>query len=272
MESADVEGTVLDGRYRLVEPTGSYDVGRVWRAVDEAEGRTVAIMVMTAPAQENPGFVWRVTFGWAREMATIDHPDVTHIYGTGNDSQVGLYVIMEYVEAYALARTLARVGRLSPTRAMKIVAQAAAALQAVHDRGIVHRDLGPNRILLRADGTVVLSEFGLDQQLHRPAGYEPLMSRVHWTSPEEVMGHQATPRSDIYALGAIAYQCLTGRRPYEGDNPFEIAMRIAVDAAPPPPPDVPPVIGSIVERAMAKNPDHRWPTAAAFATAAKSAV
>jgi serine/threonine-protein kinase len=181
---------------------------------------------------------------------------------------------MEYVEGDALSRTLNRVGRLTPGRTMALVAQAADALHAAHVMGVVHRDVKPGNLLVRPNGTLVLTDFGIA----RAAGAAQLtaagsvLGTASYISPEQAMGQPATPLSDIYALGVVAYQCLAGRRPFEGDNPLEIAMRHVRDTPPPLPPDIPPVVRAIVERAIAKEPGQRWPDAAAFAAVARRAA
>jgi serine/threonine-protein kinase len=265
--------TVLGGRFRLVERIASGGMGDVWRCVDEVLGRTVAVKILLPALLEEPGFSDRFR-GEALTMATINHPSVVDIYDYGSDPSAGAYLVMEYVEGDALSRTLARVSRLTPARTMALVAQAADALQAAHEKGVVHRDVKPGNLLVRPNGTLVLTDFGIA----RAAGAAALtaagsvLGTAMYISPEQAMGEQATPLSDIYALGVVAYQCLAGRRPFEGENPLEIAMRHVREAAPPLPPDIPPNVRAIVERAMAKDPKARWPTAAAFAAVARRAA
>ena len=266
-------GTMLGGRYRLEERIASGGMGDVWRCVDDVLGRTVAVKILLPSLLEEPGFTERFRVE-ARTMATINHPGVVDIYDYGSDPSTGAYLIMEYVEGDALSRTLARVGRLTPARTMALVAQAAEALHAAHDRNVVHRDVKPGNLLVRPNGTLVLTDFGIA----RSAGAAQLtaagsvLGTATYISPEQAMGEQATRLSDIYALGVVAYQCLAGRRPFEGDNPLEIAMRHVREVPPPLPPDIPPAVRTIVERAMAKDPNARWPTAAAFAAVARRAA
>jgi serine/threonine-protein kinase len=157
---------------------------------------------------------------------------------------------------------------------MSLIAQAADALQAAHETGIVHRDVKPANLLVRRNGTVVLTDFGIA----RSAGAAQLtaagsvLGTASYIAPEQAAGQQATALSDIYHLGVVAYYCLAGRPPFEGDNPLEIAMRHVREAAPPLPPDIPPQVRDIVQRAMAKDPASRWPTAAALETAARRAA
>ena len=263
-------GTMLGGRYRLEERIASGGMGDVWRCVDDVLGRTVAVKILLPSLLEEAGFTERFRVE-ARTMATINHPGVVDIYDYGSDPTAGAYLVMEYVEGDALSRTLSRVGRLTPARTMALVAQAADALHAAHEKGVVHRDVKPGNLLVRPNGTLVLTDFGIA----RSAGAAQLtaagsvLGTASYISPEQAMGEQATRLSDIYALGVVAYQCLAGRRPFEGENPLEIAMRHVREAPPPLPPDIPPPVRAIVERAMAKDPAARWPTASAFAAIAR---
>jgi serine/threonine-protein kinase len=263
-------GTKLDRRYRLVEHIAKGGMGDVWQGWDETMGRKVAIKILLPSLLDQPGFSERFRRE-ARAMAVIDHRGVVQIYDVGTDRAVGAYLVMEYVEGDPLSRTLARVGRLTPARTMAIVAQAAEALAAVHKTGVVHRDVKPGNLLVRPNGTVVLTDFGIARavgasQLTAPGS---VLGTASYISPEVAMGELATPLSDVYALGVVAYHCLAGRRPYDGESPMEIATR-HVNASPPPlPRDVPPSVTAIVERAMARQPSARWPNAAAFAAVAR---
>src|SRR5687767_14139018 len=256
---------MLGGRYRLDERIAGGGMGDVWRGTDEVLGRTVAVKILLPALLDEPGFAERFR-GEARTMATINHPGVVDVYDYGSDQQIA-FLVMEYVEGDALSRTLARVSRLTPARTMALVAQTADALQAAHEKGVVHRDVKPGNLLVRPNGTLVLTDFGIARSAGAAAltAAGSVLGTAMYISPEQAMGEQASPLSDVYALGVVAYQCLAGRRPFEGDNPLEIAMRHVREVPPPLPPDIPPAVRTIVERAMAKDPNARWPTAAAFA-------
>ncbi len=266
-------GKVLGGRYRTEERIASGGMGDVWRCVDDVLGRTVAVKILLPSLLDEPGFAERFR-AEARTMATINHPSVVDIYDYGSDNFIGAYLVMEYVEGDALSRTLSRVGRLTAARTMALVAQAADALHAAHQKGIVHRDVKPGNLLVRPNGSLILTDFGIA----RSAGAAQLtaagsvLGTASYISPEQAMGEQASPLSDIYALGVVAYQCLAGRRPFEGGNPLEIAMRHVREIPPPLPGDIPPMVRSIVERAIAKDPAARWPTAQTFSAVARRAA
>jgi serine/threonine protein kinase len=266
-----VNATVLRGRYRLVRPIHQGGIGDVWLAVDENLARTVAAKLLPPPPPDDPDLLTRMRLDWARFIVRIDHPDVVDVYDLDVGPDEALFVITEYVPSESLSAVLARQGRLTPARTMDIVARIADALQSVHDVGIVHRELRPGRVLVRPDGTVALSVFGLTYLygLTR-TGTVPPLSAVPYVSPEQLLGQTPGPRSDVYSLGVIAYRCLTGRAPFDGEAPIEVAYRAVMDEPRPLPADVPQSICSIVDTAMARGPDDRWHTAAEFAAAARA--
>lgn len=265
-------GVLLGNRYRLDERIAGGGMGDVWRGTDEVLGRTVAVKILLPALVEEPGFAERFR-GEARTMATINHPGVVDVYDYGSDQQIA-FLVMEYVEGDALSRTLGRVGRLTPARTMALVAQAADALQAAHEKGIVHRDVKPGNLLVRPNGTLVLTDFGIARSamVAQLTAAGSVLGTASYISPEQAAGATATSASDVYALGVVAYQCLSGHRPFEGDNPLAIAMMHVRDTPRPLPGDIPPLIRSIVERAMAKDPGARWPSASALAVAARQAA
>ncbi|QGN46087.1 protein kinase domain-containing protein [Micromonospora sp. WMMD558] len=262
-------GVKLGNRYRLDERIASGGMGDVWRGTDQVLGRTVAVKSLLPALLDDPDFAERFR-GEARTMATINHPGVVDVYDFGSDQQIA-FLVMEYVEGDALSATLSRVGRLTPARTMALVAQAADALHAAHVKGIVHRDVKPGNLLVRPNGTLVLTDFGIARSdlVAQLTAAGSVLGTASYISPEQAIGGVATPASDVYALGVVAYQCLAGRRPFEGDNPLEIAMRHVQETARPLPADIPPQVRTVVERAMAKDPAARWPSAAALAGVAR---
>ena len=264
-------GVLLGNRYRLDERIAGGGMGDVWRGTDEVLGRTVAVKVLLPALLDEPGFA-ELFRGEARTMATVNHPGVVDIYDYGSDNQIA-FLVMEYVEGDALSRTLSRVGRLTPARTMALVAQAADALQAAHDKGIVHRDVKPGNLLVRPNGTLVLTDFGIARSalVGQLTAAGSVLGTASYIFPEQATGAVATPASDVYALGVVAYQCLSGRRPFEGNNPLEIAMKHVRDSPRPLPGDIPPAVRAIVERAMAKDPSARWPSATILGSVARQA-
>jgi eukaryotic-like serine/threonine-protein kinase len=265
-------GALLANRYRLDERVGGGGMGEVWRATDEVLGRTVAVKVMRPELLEERGFAERFLTE-ARTMATIKHRGVVAVHDYQGDPS-GAFLVMEYVDGESLSRRLHRFGKLDPVRTMSLVAQAAEALQAAHDKGVVHRDIKPGNLLVTADDTLVLTDFGIA----RSAASTPLtatgavIGTPSYLAPEQVLGKPASPLSDIYALGVVAYECLTGRRPFDGDNPFEIAMKRLREPPPTMTGDVPIEVLAVVDRALAADGAQRWPSASALASAARGAM
>jgi hypothetical protein len=265
-------GTVLAGRYEIERHIAGGGMGDVWQGVDRVLGRTVAVKLLRSPSGEAE-FVERFR-AEARTMATISHPGVVDVYDFGDDPAAGVYLVMQYIDGESLARALERAGRLGAEAAMRLVAEAAEALHAAHDRGVLHRDVKPGNLLLRADGSAVLTDFGIARSAaatHRTST-GLLMGTASYIAPERAGGQPASARSDIYSLGVVAYQCLAGRLPFEGESLLQIALRHANDEPPPLPADVPAAVREIVARALAKDPADRWPSGAAMAEAARSAA
>lgn len=265
-------GTVLAQRYRLDERIGGGAMGEVWRGADTALDRTIAVKIVRPELLDEPGFRERFLTE-ARTMARIKHHGVVAVHDYHSDPALA-FLVMEYVEGEALSRRLHRSGRLDPVRTMNLIAQAADALQAAHDKGVVHRDIKPGNLLVTADDTLVLTDFGIA----RSAASTPLtatgavIGTPSYLAPEQVLGKPATPLSDVYALGVVAYECLNGRRPFDGENPFDVAMKRVREPPPTMTGDVPTGVLAVVERALAADPAKRWPSAATLAAAARQAV
>ncbi|MBB2746856.1 UNVERIFIED_ORG: serine/threonine-protein kinase [Microbispora rosea subsp. rosea] len=267
----------LAGRYRLDARLGAGGMGEVWRGEDTVLARTVAVKVLLPGRLDDPGFAVRFQ-GEARAMATVNHPGVVDVYDYGVTEVPGdgstAYLVMRFVDGEPLDRLLTRLGRIGAEPAMELIAQAASALQAVHERGIVHRDVKPGNLLVRSDGTLVLTDFGIARadQGSRLTDAGMVLGTAAYCAPEQAEGAPVTPAVDIYALGVVAYECLAGQRPFDGDSPVTIALKHIREEPPPLPPDVPPAIRAIVERAMSKDPARRWPSAAAMSQAARQSV
>jgi serine/threonine-protein kinase len=265
-------GTVLARRYRLDERIGGGAMGEVWRGTDTSLDRTIAVKIVRSELLDEPGFRERFLIE-ARTMARIKHHGVVAVHDYHSDSELA-FLVMEYIEGEALSRRLHRVGRLGPIRTMTMVSQAGDALQAAHDKGVVHRDVKPGNLLVTSDETVVLTDFGIARSIAASplTATGAVVGTVSYLAPEQVLGKPATARSDVYALGVVAYECLSGRRPFDGDNPFDIAMRRLREAPPTLAGDIPPAVLAIVERALAPDPEQRWASAAEFARAARGIV
>jgi serine/threonine-protein kinase len=245
-------------------------MGEVWRGHDEADNRPIAIKILLYSTASDPGFVARFR-AEARSMANIDHPSVVRVFDFGSDPSVGTFLVMQYVEGEALARTLSRVKRLTAGRTMALVAQAAEALEAVHRAGVIHRDVKPGNLLVRRDGSLVLSDFGIARSIDATQLTAPgaVVGTAAYIAPEVATGQPATAQSDVYSLGVVAYQCMAGRRPFDGGSPAQVAHRQVHEAPPALPRDVPASAQAIVYRAMSKHPGERYASAAAMAADAR---
>lgn len=271
------QGITLAGRYRLDTRIGAGGMGEVWRGEDIVLARTVAVKVLLPGRMDDPGFVARFQ-GEARAMATVNHRGVVDVYDYGVSEVAGagatVYLVMKFVDGEPLDRLLARIGSIAPEPAMELIAQAASALQAVHDQGIVHRDVKPGNLLVQRDGTLVITDFGIARAdvASRLTDAGMVLGTAAYCAPEQAEGAPVTPAVDIYALGVVAYECLVGVRPFDGDSPVTIALKHIREAPPPLPMDIPAPVRALVERALAKDPALRFPSAAAMSAAAHQAV
>jgi serine/threonine-protein kinase len=266
--TADV-GTRLGERYVLAERIATGGMGEVWRAKDELLHRDVALKLLKREYADDEGFVERFR-GEARHTAGLAHPNIAGVFDYGEGSEAS-YLVMELVPGEPLSALLAREGRLSADRTLDVVAQAARGLDAAHQGGVIHRDVKPGNILVCPDGTVKLTDFGIA----RAADAVPLtqtgtvMGTAHYLSPEQGNGRGVSPASDVYSLGVVAYECLAGRRPFDGDNAVGIAMAHLYEDPLALPDDVPRDVADLVAQALAKEPEARFASAAAFAKAAE---
>lgn len=270
-------GHLLDNRYRLDERIATGGMGDVWKGTDVVLGRVVAVKVLRSTMMSDPEFAARF-YGEARMMAAFRHPGVVEVFDyagaddSGDDEQCA-YLVMAYVEGEPLSTRLKEAGRLGVTETMSIVAQAADALHAAHNNGTVHRDVKPGNLIVKPTGAVILVDFGVARSaaVTSVTGLNAIVGTALYMAPEQVAKGNVTPATDIYALGAVAYHCLAGRPPFDGDNALQVALRHLDDEPDPLPDDVPPAVRELVTRAMAKHPDDRFASAAEFADAALAA-
>src|SRR5262245_31000048 len=236
-------------------------MGTVYVATDTALNRTVAIKILKAEYASDRAFRTRFETE-AQHAAGLDHPGIAKVYDfgeTADDDTPRPYLVMEYVDGQPLSVLLAPRRPLEPERVVDLIAQTAVALQAAHDKGIVHRDVKPANLLITPDAKVKVTDFGIA----KAASDTPItqtgtiIGTAHYLPPEQAEGKPATPRSDIYALGVVLYECLAGTRPFVGDNPVAIAIS-HVRVPPPPLPDtVAPWLAALTMRMLAKDPEQR---------------
>ncbi|HEX5240267.1 MAG TPA: protein kinase, partial [Candidatus Limnocylindrales bacterium] len=266
---ADI-GTVLGGRYRLVELLGQGGMATIYRARDSQLERDVAVKVLRPEYGADPDFVARFRQE-AQSAASLNHPNVVAVFDYGTDP-AGPYIVMELVDGEDLASIVRRGGPLPPRQAARLTAQVARALAAAHGHGIVHRDVKPGNVLVARDGRVKVTDFGIARALSESALTLPgtTLGSVHYFSPEQARGELATEASDIYSLGIVLYELLTGRRPWEGDSAAAIATARLTGTVPSPSSvrsGIPAALEAVDRRALALRPEDRFASATEMAEA-----
>ena len=261
--------------YRIEAEAGRGGMGIVYRATQVALGRPVALKLIAANFAGDRSFRERFKREW-ETAASIDHPNVIPVYEAG-EAEEHLFIAMRYVEGLDLANLLAREPELAPERAVRIIAQVAAALDAAHARGLVHRDVKPANVLIGAEEHVYLTDFGLTKHASQDALTKTglFVGSVDYAAPEQIRGEAMDARTDVYSLGCVLYQTLTKRLPY--DKPADVAKMYAHVSEPPPLVSAARLDGStafdaVVVQAMAKEPDDRYQSAGEFAKAAQDAL
>lgn len=254
----------IGDRYQLVERIAVGGMGEVWRARDQLLDRNVAVKVLKEEYAADPTFLQRFR-GEARHTAALSHPGIANVFDYGEIGDVA-FLVMELVASEPLSAVIARDAPMDPGVVLDILGQTALALQAAHDAGVVHRDVKPGNLLVRPDGVVKVTDFGIARAVDAAPVTQTglLVGTAAYLSPEQAAGRVATPASDIYALGVVGYECLAGRRPFTGDSAIGVAMA-HVNATPPPLPDtVPPIVADFVMQALDKDPKRRQPSAGDF--------
>jgi serine/threonine-protein kinase len=263
-------GLTFGGRYQLSSRVAIGGMGEVWEATDLVIGRTVAIKILKDEYMGDPGFLERFR-AEARHAALVNHEGIANVYDYGEE-EGSAFLVMELVPGEALSAILERERVLSSDRTLDIVAQTASALQAAHHAGLVHRDIKPGNLLITPDGRVKITDFGIA----RIADQVPLtatgqvMGTVQYLSPEQASGHPASPATDIYSLGIVAYEALAGRRPFTGESQVAIAMAQINEAPPELPVTIAEPVRNLVFASIAKKPQDRPASAAHLARAAQS--
>jgi serine/threonine-protein kinase len=261
-------GLTFGGRYELQSRIAIGGMGEVWKAVDLVIGRTVAIKILKDEYLGDPGFLERFR-AEARHAALVNHEGIANVFDYGEEDG-SAFLVMELVPGEALSTILEREHVLPTDKVLDIVAQTAAALHAAHAAGLVHRDIKPGNLLITPDGRVKITDFGIA----RIADQVPLtatgqvMGTVQYLSPEQASGHPASPTTDIYSLGIVAYECLAGRRPFTGESQVAIAMAQINEKAPDLPATVSEPVRNLVFACIAKNPADRPASAAHLSRAA----
>ncbi|MCA1727292.1 MAG: protein kinase [Actinobacteria bacterium] len=250
---------VLGDRYRLLEPIAAGGMGTVWRAEDERLGRRVAVKVLNDGLAEDPRFLERFRRE-AQAAAGLSHPNVAGVFDYGEDGSRP-YIVMELVEGQTLAERLAAKGPLPPKEAARIAASVSEGLAEAHEAGVVHRDVKPANVILSRKGTKV-TDFGIASSgvANNLTATGMVMGTARYLSPEQARGDKAGPASDIYAVGVLLYEMLTGAPPFDHETPVATAMAHVRETPRPVRevrPEVPPDLAAIAEACLAKDPADR---------------
>lgn len=252
-------GRLIDGRYQVRSRIARGGMATVYLATDLRLERRVAIKVMHAHLADDQAFAQRF-IQEARSAARLAHPNVVNVFDQGEDGETA-YMVMEYLPGITLRELLKDYHRLTPEQTLDIMDAVLAGLAAAHHAGIVHRDLKPENVMLADDGRIKLADFGLARAATaNTATGQALLGTIAYLSPELVSRGTADARSDVYALGIMMYEMLTGEQPYRGDAPMQIAFQHANDTVPPPSskvPGLPRGFDDLVEWATQKNPEDR---------------
>ena len=251
---------VLDGRYALEMPIGSVGMADVYRAKDQLLERTVAVKILHRQYENDTEFIARFQRE-AKAAARITHPNIVNVYDVGV-AEGRHYIVMEYVPGRTLKERIKEEAALPVPEALRIAGQIASALAQAHADQLVHCDIKPHNILVMPDGTVKVADFGIARAVTESTMTynDSVMGSVHYFSPEQASGTTITPKSDVYSLGIVLYEMLTGHVPFDGNTAVSIARR-HLDEEPQPLhailPGIPPVVDALVMRMMAKDPAQR---------------
>ena len=268
-------GRLIGGRYRVIAPLGEGGMATLWRAVDEQLDREVAVKILRPQYSGDPGFAARFKQE-ARSAGSLAHPNIVSVYDYGTDPEDdSQYIVMQLVDGQDLSGVLRDRGTLSIDDAVRVAIGVASALEAAHRRGIVHRDVKPGNILITDGADVKVTDFGIARAVSETSMTVTgtTLGSVHYFSPEQARGDEVTGASDVYSLGIVLYEMLTGRRPFEGDSAAGVALKRLNEDAPPPTryrPDLPAGLVAVVMRALERDPARRFPDAGSFGEALRA--
>jgi len=265
-------GVTLSGRYRLQRLIATGGMGQVWEAVDSRLGRRVAVKVLKQEFSSDPEFLERFR-AEARIVAMLNHPGIAAVHDYGETDMDGegrtAYLVMELVNGEPLNSVIRRSGRLSLRHALDMLEQTGRALQVAHTAGLVHRDVKPGNILITPNGQVKLTDFGIAKAVDAVPVTQTgmVMGTAQYIAPEQALGEDATAASDVYSLGVVGYEAVSGKRPFVGDGALTVAMKHIKETPAPLPADLPPNVRELIEITLVKNPGMRYRNGGQFADA-----
>src|ERR1700757_4583629 len=265
-------GVTLSGRYRLQRLIATGGMGQVWEAVDSRLGRGVAGKVLKSEFSSDPEFIERFR-AEARTTAMLNHPGIAAVHDYGESQLDGegrtAYLVMELVNGEPLNSVLKRTGRLSLRHALDMLEQTGRALQVAHAAGLVHRDVKPGNILITPTGQVKITDFGIAKAVDAAPVTQTgmVMGTAQYIAPEQALGQDATAASDVYSLGVVGYESVSGKRPFTGDGALTVAMKHIKEAPAPLPADLPPNVRELIDITLTKHPGGRYRSGGPFADA-----
>ena len=263
-----MEKTTVDNRYTLVEPLGGGGMAKVYLAHDEVLDRDVALKILRNQYADDEEFVERFRRE-AQSAARLSHPNIVSIYDRGRSEDGSYYIAMEHVTGGTLKDRISKKGVLDPNAAAGVALQIADALSVAHENGVIHRDIKPQNVLVTSTGDVKVTDFGIARAASSPlTATSAVLGTAGYMSPEQAMGEPVGPGSDLYSLGVVLYEMLTGELPYSAENPIALAMK-HVNEPPRSPreanPNVPKPLDALTLKLLAKNPEDRYESAAELA-------
>jgi len=266
-------GRVLAERYRIEALIARGGMARVYRAHDDRLDRLVAVKVLAPPYADDPAFTERF-LGEARAAASLSHPSLVHVYDSGSDGAAH-FIVMELLDRHRTLRDVLRErSRLPPGEVLRIGGELLAGLRTVHERGLVHCDVKAANVML-GPGPAKLIDFGIAQPPHEGQSGETSIGTLQSMSPEQLRGDPLTPAADLFSLGVVLYEALTGRMPYPGTTPDEVTAAHAAESVAPPSTivaDLPPRLDAVVVQSLRRDPTRRFHSAAAMARALDAVV
>lgn len=253
------EGMFIQERYEIIGRIGSGGMADVYKAKDHKLNRFVAVKVLKQEFREDKAFISKFRVE-AQSAAGLAHPNIVNVYDVGEDHGIS-YIVMELVEGITLKEYIDKKGRLAVREATSIAIQVSMGLEAAHRNGIVHRDVKPQNIIISTDGKVKVTDFGIARAVSENTIHSDVMGSVHYASPEQARNGYVSNRSDIYSLGIVMYEMVTGRVPFDGDSTVAVAIQHLQDEMDPPSkyaPNLPISLEKIIQKCTQKSPDRRY--------------
>ncbi len=269
-------GQLINQRYRIIEQIGVGGMAIVYKANDEMLERDVTFKVLKEAYINDEDFIIRFSTE-ARAAARLSNTNIVNVYDVGNEGNIN-YIVMEYIDGFTLKDLICSKAPFTDEEAAGIAIQIAMALGHAHDHDIIHRDIKPENILITnvgGDGTVKVTDFGIAQAATSPTAPTDYMGSVHYFSPEQAKGEKADARSDIYSLGIVMYEMVTGKQPFSGDTPISLAMQHIKEPLPnirKINPDISDTLLAIIKKCTAKNPKNRYQNADALIKDLRAAI